>query len=786
MANIQPKNIIYRLIFETKDAVRAIKGVDTETKKLKSTTDTLQKSEKENQKAFVTAANKREQLIKEERQDLIELRKRRAQAYSVREIREYNNRIKETTQRIETLKGSTGKASKQFDLMGGVIGKLGGVLSTTFAVERIGAFVAEIVKLANQTRNVRNAFNQLAGATTILNQLRLATGNTVDDLTLMQAAVRADKFKIPLQQLASFFKFASDRAAETGQSVDYLVDSIVDGIGRKSSLVLDNLGISAVEIQEEFKKTGDFGQAAANIIEREMGKANVQVDEGARASARFQTALNNLKTELGDIIIEFTGANNIASQLADRFQDVADAIRLARKNSGDLADDSGLPKTVDDYVRAINSLGTRIGFLREQIQLANNNQLDIDLSLLDSYKRELRALVEVYNRYNAQLDLLQKNNKKAEDTTQDLKDETENLTKATEELTKAYEKGQAVFDGSLTPQDRDIQAATELQLTQLENLFKEGLISEEDYQSQRYNIQRNALVERSLLYDTESIEFAKLQGELLDLENDRKDAEVELYAQEVAAFKAKEDAKTKEAEEQARKREQIQRAAVDTFITLANSFFEYQNALYNQDLNNLQSQLDNKTITEQQFFAKQKQIKRDQAQAAKNAATFEAIINTAVAVTENLAVPVLAALAAVQGAAQVALIQAQPIPQFAEGVIGIKGPGTETSDSIPAMLSKGESVMTAKETRKHKDVFEAIRANSFDEFARKNYIEPALLNYTIKDGRERKKQEQAYNDYRLVRAVKGNGNVGVKNADDIGRSVAKHLSHRDWISKKFR
>ena len=60
MANIQPKNIIYRLIFETQEAVRAIKGVDTETKKLKTSTDNLQKSEKENQKAFVTAANDRD------------------------------------------------------------------------------------------------------------------------------------------------------------------------------------------------------------------------------------------------------------------------------------------------------------------------------------------------------------------------------------------------------------------------------------------------------------------------------------------------------------------------------------------------------------------------------------------------------------------------------------------------------------------------------------------------------------------------------------------------------
>ena len=39
---------------------------------------------------------------------------------------------------------------------------------------------------------------------------------------------------------------------------------------------------------------------------------------------------------------------------------------------------------------------------------------------------------------------------------------------------------------------------------------------------------------------------------------------------------------------------------------------------------------------------------------------------------------------------------------FAEGVIDLDGRGTETSDSIPARLSKGESVMTAKTTKKNK------------------------------------------------------------------------------------
>lgn len=63
---------------------------------------------------------------------------------------------------------------------------------------------------------------------------------------------------------------------------------------------------------------------------------------------------------------------------------------------------------------------------------------------------------------------------------------------------------------------------------------------------------------------------------------------------------------------------------------------------------------------------------------------------------------IAAAVLGVTTAAQVGIIAGQPEPpkpQFATGIIGLNGPGSETSDSIDARLSKGESVMTAKATK---------------------------------------------------------------------------------------
>ena len=131
----------------------------------------------------------------------------------------------------------------------GVVGKIGGAIAGAFTVDKIVQFTKEAYKLAGQAQGVYNAFSRL-NRPGLLNDLKEATRGTIDELQLMQTAVRANNFKIPLDQLATYLRFATDRAIETGESVDYLVNSLVLGIGRKSPLILDNLSISTVRLRK--------------------------------------------------------------------------------------------------------------------------------------------------------------------------------------------------------------------------------------------------------------------------------------------------------------------------------------------------------------------------------------------------------------------------------------------------------------------------------------------------------------------------------------------------------
>jgi hypothetical protein len=65
-------------------------------------------------------------------------------------------------------------------------------------------------------------------------------------------------------------------------------------------------------------------------------------------------------------------------------------------------------------------------------------------------------------------------------------------------------------------------------------------------------------------------------------------------------------------------------------------------------------------------------------------------------------------------------------------VIDLQGPGTGTSDSIPARLSRGESVLTAEETRLYRPLLWAIRRRELEpQLARQLALQSHSLNLAL-------------------------------------------------------
>jgi hypothetical protein len=109
-------------------------------------------------------------------------------------------------------------------------------------------------------------------------------------------------------------------------------------------------------------------------------------------------------------------------------------------------------------------------------------------------------------------------------------------------------------------------------------------------------------------------------------------------------------------------------------------------------------------------------------------------INTALAITEILKEPspfdpvttgiIKGARIAVATATGIKSIAEINGAQFAEGGIDIDGPGSGTSDSIPAMLSRGESVITAEKTAMFKPLLKAIHEGRDYSFSNNGFAVP--------------------------------------------------------------
>jgi hypothetical protein len=203
------------------------------------------------------------------------------------------------------------QANRQLKGFNDSIKTIAKVAGISFAADQVIQFGLEVSKLAGQAEAVRNQFDRLPGSVYVMQELRKATGDTVSQFDLMKTAIKAANFGIELSKLPKLLEFATLRAQQTGQSVDYLVESIIMGIGRKSPMILDNLGISLLAIREKLKgvgteaaTVGDFTKIIGDIADESLGNMAAFSDNASTKIERLQASWTDLKIAIGDVANE--------------------------------------------------------------------------------------------------------------------------------------------------------------------------------------------------------------------------------------------------------------------------------------------------------------------------------------------------------------------------------------------------------------------------------------------------------------------------------------------------
>jgi hypothetical protein len=686
-------------------------------------------------------------------------------------VAEYTVKVDQALKQLDALAGkvnkvdqATKKTEQDFkDMSSSMVSslsKVGAAIGVAFGARELIAFGAETVKLAAQAEGVERAFKRIGGGQ-YLQGLRDATRGTVTDLVLMQNAVKASNFKIPLENLASLFKFAQARARETGESVDYLVDSIILGIGRKSPLILDNLGISAVALRDKLKgvgtetaSVGDIAQAVGDIATEEMAKMGDQADTTADKIAQIGVAFDNFKVSLGkELISQFSELNAEISKTGQLLNlEGFDGLSIVMKGI------SNAVEGVLEPFKVLNSLiQGNVGayqLLREILGLTNGV---IDENI-DKLHKQQKATVEVKAATETATEAQKEEIKNVayyEKAIQDVVDAIKNEATAFNAIRPLREKEKqlraelAALLGEETKEQKELREQLEkiakLRLMEYTMMQSTGIPVVQAMSSSIAGLNKMLSKQRKILetspefsqqYKDASIAVDELEQKIKNFNDNQIDPSAgypDISAMGVGDptnssgkpwFDGMSDAELAQQEQSLQQWNMYASAITD----LMNNLAALNRALADEELANLEYQLQQGLITRDKYDQKRREILTQQAEDQKTFNIFNAIVNGASAVINafNQGGPALAAIVAASVAAEVAIIAATPTPQFAKGVIDLKGKGTGTSDSIDAKLSKGESVMTAEETKKHKAMFTAIRKGGWESYKFENIITPAI------------------------------------------------------------
>lgn len=301
--------------------------------KSKAALDQLEQSYRKNEATGTASANKVSGafqktggIIENLNAHLQSLERRRDKAMSPQAIQAFNKRIDETRAKIQAL---TGQVEKGGNSMVNTFQRIGSAIGIAFGVHTLARFGKELLNRALDVEEVRIAFNKLNNPT-LLDNLKKAVGGTVAELNLMKAALKAQNLGIPVQQLATAFEFAEKRAGALGLSTEEVIDTIIQGIGSKSTKAFTAMGIDALRVQDALKGMNaetasvvDISRALGEIFTEELGKMGESVDSNSDKLERLRARWQDLKDDISLVFLEFVVGESAVVKTMQAFEEQA-------------------------------------------------------------------------------------------------------------------------------------------------------------------------------------------------------------------------------------------------------------------------------------------------------------------------------------------------------------------------------------------------------------------------------------------------------------------------------
>lgn len=229
-----------------------------------------------------------------------------------------------------------------------------GITALVMVITTLGQRSAEIEGVRNAFYALNAQFGMMADDTLV--KLRAGSNGLINDFQLMQTVNRAlagstDALgQAYLQNIDKLMAIAQVQARATGQSVEYLFDSLIRGIKRGSPLIIDNTYLIVSEAEAHQVYADKIGVVVAALSEEQK-----------------QIALLEATVEAGTRAIEAAGGIQITTaikiqQMGTLLQNTFDRAALAIKPLFDLIVD-GAQYVLNTIIPVINVVIDVIGFL---------------------------------------------------------------------------------------------------------------------------------------------------------------------------------------------------------------------------------------------------------------------------------------------------------------------------------------------------------------------------------------------------------------------------------------
>lgn len=710
------------------------------------------------------------------------------------------SQVDKSTASVKKAEQATDKLNKEIKETGDVGGKsfaqLKNAILATGVIGVLGTVAKKIFDVGVASEQTTIAFNTFLGSASKarllladLTKFALVTPFSPDQVNSAAKALLA--FGVQGKQVIPILKMLGDVSAGTGKDLTEMavIFGQIKSTGRlmgQDLLQLINAGFNPLQVISE--KTGK----SMAVLKQEMEKGlisfqmvsdafktatsegglffNLMEKQSVSIGGKLSTVAGNIEEVFKNI---FSASSGPLSDFVDKLGVISEAFLMMSKSQDQWAQEMADIK--------LERFRTRLSEIEDQLKSNNKAIQENAVSLQNSFAIDV---VNAINEIDAELRQLNKDfdnglitheNAKRQSLAlhaelrglQEIKGELFNLKKGTDDVTESTVK--------LTKeQERARQKALDAISKMMGFTTASEKVTAKEEEAKKLEKIESDANDRSL----------KNQEYFYNLRNKKAQEQREYeweQAEEAAQKRIEQEA------ELAAEIERLKRELADTLIAYGREVlvdalvgreedFSSQEAYYDKqillagDNERAKKEIELKREADRQKFEKaQKERQKKEARARIGIDTAIAIIKTFAQFGWPAGI-VPAALMAGIGVTQLALVG-----KYAEGVIDLQGPGTSKSDSIPAMLSKGESVMTAEETMNSNGILKAIRAKKLDD----KQLEKLYKGKVGTDG-------VAFTDKRIVEAIKGQKQPDVVKIGSYLYDVrTKNRDHKQFVRRKY-